>query len=256
MKLKDKIVMITGASAGIGSACAQLFASEGAKLIIMARREKALKELADKLKSDYGTKTYTAKVDVRNRKEVESVLNAVPAEFKSIDILINNAGLARGLGKIQDGNFDDWDEMIDTNIKGLLNFTRLVLPVMIEKKDGMIINIASIAGREMYPGGNIYCTTKSAVRTISKALQVDLNGTGVRISNIDPGMVETEFSMVRFKGDEEKAKKVYQGWTPLTAKDVAETALFCATRPKHVSIHDILLMATDQASTMIINKKL
>ena len=255
MKLKDKIVLITGASAGIGLACAELFASEGAKLILAARREKTLQEISKRLSSQYGTKSHTIKLDVKNRKECEAALNQIPDEFKSIDILINNAGLARGLGKIQDGNFDDWDEMIDTNIKGTLTFTRLVAPVMIKKGDGMIINIASVAGRQTYPGGNIYCTTKSAIRTISEALQFDLLGTGVRVSNIDPGMVETEFSLVRFKGDEAKAKKVYEGWTPLTAQDIAETVLFCATRPKHVSVQDVLIMATDQASTTIINRK-
>jgi 3-hydroxy acid dehydrogenase / malonic semialdehyde reductase len=255
MKLKDKIVLITGASAGIGLACAELFASEGAKLILAARREKSLKDIAEKLNSQFGTKSHVMKLDVKNRKECESAINQIPDEFKSIDILINNAGLARGLGKIQDGNFDDWEEMIDTNIKGLLTFTRLVVPVMIKKGDGMIINLASVAGRQVYPGGNIYCTTKAAVRTISKALQLDLVGTGVRVSNIDPGMAETEFSMVRFKGDEAKAKKVYEGWTPLTAQDIAETALFCATRPKHVSIQDVLIMATDQASAVVINRK-
>ncbi len=255
MKLKDKVVLITGASAGIGLACADLFASEGAKLILIARRENTLKEISAELKSKYGTESYTIKLDVKNRKECESALSKLPDQFKSIDILINNAGLARGLGKIQDGNFDDWDEMIDTNIKGVLTFARLVAPVMIKKGDGVIINIASIAGREVYPGGNIYCTTKSAVRTISKALQIDLNGTGVRISNIDPGMVETEFSLVRFKGDVQRAKKVYEGWTPLTPMDIAETAMFCATRPKHVSIQDVLIMGTDQANTTIINRK-
>jgi len=255
MKLKDKIVLITGASAGIGLACADLFASEGAKLILVARREKSLKEIADTLKSKYNTESYLIKLDVRNRNECETAINQIPDEFKKIDILINNAGLARGLGKIQDGNFDDWDEMIDTNIKGLLTFTRMIIPGMIERKDGLIINMASIAGREVYPGGNIYCTTKAAVKTISRALQIDLNGTGVRVTNIDPGMVETEFSLVRFKGDAERAKKVYEGWTPLTAMDIAETCLFCATRPKHVSLHDILIMATDQASATIINRK-
>ncbi len=255
MKLKDKIVLITGASAGIGLACAQLFASEGAKLILAARREKSLKEIADDLKSKYGTDSYLMALDVRDRKMCEKAIAEIPDSFKNVDILINNAGLARGLGKIQDGDFNDWDEMIDTNIKGLLTFTRLIVPVMIQKNDGMIINMASVAGREVYPGGNIYCTTKSAVKTISRALQIDLNGTGVRVCNIDPGMVETEFSMVRFKGDAERAKKVYEGWIPLTAMDVAETCLFCATRPKHVSIHDIAIMATDQASTYVINRK-
>jgi len=255
MNLKDKVVLITGASAGIGLACAELFASEGAKLILAARRENLLIDISKKLKEKYGSECYNMKVDVRNRKECETAINNISDNFKSVDILINNAGLARGLEKIQNGNFDEWDEMIDTNIKGLLTFTRLIVPVMIEKGDGLIINVASIAGREVYPGGNIYCTTKSAVKTISRSLQIDLNGTGVRVSNIDPGMVETEFSLVRFKGDVDRAKKVYENFVPLTAMDVAETCLFCATRPKHVSIHDLLIMPTDQASTTIIHKK-
>lgn len=255
MKLKNKITLITGASAGIGLACAELFASEGSDLILVARREETLKKVSKELNEKYGVKTHIIKLDVRDREACKKAISDLPDYFKNVDILINNAGLARGLGKIQDGNFEDWDEMIDTNIKGLLTFTRLILPTMIQKNDGIIINIASIAGREVYPGGNIYCTTKAAVRTISRALQIDLNGTGVRVSNIDPGMVETEFSLVRFKGDAERAKKVYEGWTPLTAMDVAEACLFCATRPKHVSIHDMMIMATDQASTMVINRK-
>ena len=255
MKLKDKIVLITGASAGIGLACAELFASEGAKLILAARREDVLVDVSKKLKDKYGSKCYNMKVDVRNRKECETAINNIPDDLKSIDILINNAGLARGMDKIQDGNLDEWDEVIDTNIKGLLTFTRLIVPVMIKKGDGLIINIASIAGREVYPGGNIYCTTKSAVKTISRALQIDLNGTGVRVSNVDPGMVETEFSIVRFKGDVDRAKKVYENFEALTAMDVAETCLFCATRPKHVSIYDLLVMPTAQASTTIVHRK-
>jgi NADP-dependent 3-hydroxy acid dehydrogenase YdfG len=254
MKLKEKIVLITGASAGIGLACAELFASEGAKLILVARRENLLLDISKKLKDKYGSECYNMKVNVGNRKESVKAINSIPDDFKNIDILINNAGLARGIEKIQDGNLEEWDEMIDTNIKGLLTFTRLIVPVMIEKKDGLIINVASIAGREVYPGGNIYCTTKSAVKTISRALQIDLNGTGVRVSNIDPGMVETEFSIVRFRGDVGRAKKVYENFEPLTAMDVAETCLFCATRPKHVAIYDLLVMPTAQASTTIIHR--
>jgi serine 3-dehydrogenase len=255
MKLKDKIVLITGASAGIGLACAELFAAEGAKLILAARRENLLKDISKELQGKYGTKCHNMKVNVKNRKECETAINNLPDGFKSVDILINNAGLARGLDKMQNGNLDDWDEMIDTNIKGVLTFTRLIIPVMIEKGEGLIINIASIAGREVYTGGNIYCTTKSAVKTISRALQIDLNGTGVRVSNIDPGMVETEFSIVRFKGDVERANKVYENFAPLTGIDVAETCLFCATRPKHVVIQDLLVMPTDQASTTIVHRK-
>jgi 3-hydroxy acid dehydrogenase / malonic semialdehyde reductase len=253
--LKDKIVLITGASSGIGRSCAESFAKSGAKLILLARRMDRLDELESNIKRDYKIDVLCLKCDVRDLKEVEKVINNLPNEWKEIDILINNAGLSRGLEKIQDGYFEKWEEMIDTNIKGLLYVTRLVLPQMIERKSGLIINIASIAGIQAYVGGNVYSASKCAVRMLSQSMQLDLNGTGVRVTNIDPGMVETEFSMVRFSGDAERAAQVYKGFTPLKPEDVAEVALFCATRPDHVSIHDVLVMAKDQASASMVNKK-
>jgi 3-hydroxy acid dehydrogenase / malonic semialdehyde reductase len=256
MCLDNKIVLITGASSGIGEACAESFAEAGVKLILVARRKEKLEKISENIKNKFGASSIFFQCDVRSEKNVKEVIEKLPKEWESIDILINNAGLARGVEKIQDGKITNWDEMIDTNIKGLLYVTHYVLPKMREKKSGMIINIGSVAGREVYPGGNIYCATKSAVAALARAWQLDLNGTGIRISNIEPGMVETEFSDVRFSGDKEKAKLVYKGWTPLDAKDVAEAALFCATRPPHVSIHDMLIMGTDQASTFLINKKL
>jgi serine 3-dehydrogenase len=249
--LKDKIVLITGASSGIGEACADTFARAKARLILVARRRDRLDEIAKRLRVE----SLKIQCDVRNRQEVGDVMSTLPDEWKNIDILINNAGLARGLSKLQDGDIEDWEEMIDTNIKGLLYVTRAVLPGMISRNSGTVVNIASIAGRQMYPNGNVYCATKSAVRAISESLQLDVNGTDVRVTNIDPGMVETEFSLVRFHQNRERASKTYQGVTPLSPKDVAEVVLFCVTRPPHVSIHDLLLMPTDQASTQIINKR-
>jgi 3-hydroxy acid dehydrogenase / malonic semialdehyde reductase len=256
MRLDDKIVCITGASSGIGEACAESFAEYGARLILIARRKEKIDTLAENLKVKFGTSSICFKCDIRKEEEVKNIIENLPKEWKSIDVLINNAGLARGTEKIQDGKPSGWDEMIDTNIKGLLYVTHYILPVMKEKKSGMIINIGSVAGIQPYVGGNVYCATKSAINMLTKTWQLDLNGTGVRVTNIEPGMVETEFSDVRFFGDKERAKQVYKGWTPLYAKDIAEAALFCATRPQHVSIHDMLIMATDQASTFLINKKL
>jgi serine 3-dehydrogenase len=253
--LKEKLLLITGASSGIGKACAEIFAEAGANIILLSRRKQRIEELAIQLKKNFKINTFCLQCDVRILKDIEKTISSLPDEWKAIDILINNAGLSRGLEKIQEGKFEKWDEMIDTNVKGLLYITRFVLPQMIEKKSGMVINIGSIAGLEVYPGGNVYCASKSAVRTISHSMQIDLNGTGVRITNIDPGMVETEFSVVRFNGDSERASQVYKGFTPLTPRDVAEVAFFCATRPAHVSIHDVLIMPADQASTTLVNRK-
>lgn len=255
MKLKNKIVFITGASAGIGKACAEVFAEAGAKLILIARREKKLKEISETLFKKYGTEIYSIVCDIKNYDELKNHIDNLPQNWSSIDILINNAGKARGMNKIQDGNIDDWNEMIDTNIKGLLYVSKLIIPKMINQQNGTIINIGSIAGREVYPNGNVYCSTKAAVGSLSKAMVIDLNGTGIRVSNIEPGLVETEFSIVRFHGDLESAKKVYEGYTPLIAQDIAETALFIASRPKHVMIQEILITPTDQATATIINKK-
>lgn len=256
MLLKNKTVFITGASSGIGQACAEVFAEAGARLILLARRIDRINELAEFLKDKFGTEAIGFQCDVRNAAAVFKTVESLPEAWRDIDILINNAGLSRGLDKIQDGVLQNWEEMIDTNIKGLLYLTRAISPKMVERGSGMIINIASIAGREVYPNGNVYCATKHAARAISQSMQIDLNGTGVRITNIDPGMVDTEFSVVRFRGDEERAGNVYKGFEPLHGRDVAETALFCATRPPHVSIQDILVMPSAQASATIVNRDL
>lgn len=256
MKLTNKTVVITGASSGIGRACAEVSAAEGARLVLLARRRERLDELATELKARYSTQVILATCDVRDKDSVENVFSALASEWAAIDVLINNAGLSRGLDKIQDGDFENWDEMIDTNVKGLLYVTRTVLPGMIKRQDGIIVNISSIAGREVYPAGNVYCASKHAARAVSRSMQLDLNGTGVRVCNIDPGLVETEFSLVRFRGDAERADKVYQGYTPLAPEDVADAVMYCITRPKHVSIQDMLIMPTDQASTTVLNKKI
>lgn len=253
--MKFKTIFITGASAGIGQACAEVFAEAGARLILLARRREKLIKLSADLLKKFGTESFSIECDVRNFKSVEKVINNLPQEWKNIDVLINNAGLARGIEKIQDGLLENWEEMIDTNIKGLLYMTRLLLPDMIKRGEGHIVNIASLAGRYVYPGGNVYCATKFAVKALSEGMIIDLNGTGIKVTNVDPGLVETEFSEVRFRGDKEKAKKIYEGYTPLTGKDIAEIVLFAVSRPQHVMIQDILITPTDQANPYILNKK-
>ncbi len=254
MKKFDKLVLITGASSGIGEACAEVFAEAGARLLLFARRKERLDEIAHKLRKEYGTDSLTISGDVRSRQEVENIINGLEAAWKDVDVLINNAGLARGLDKIQEGQLRDWEEMIDTNIKGLLYMSRLILPGMVSRGNGMVINIGSVAGHEVYPAGNVYCATKHAVRALTKGMAIDLNGTGVRAASIDPGLVETEFSDVRFHGDTERARGVYRGYTPLTGRDIAEIALFIASRPPHVMIQDVLVTPTDQANAYILNK--
>jgi len=246
--LKDKIVLITGASAGIGAACATTFAREGCRLILAARRLDKLTALAGKLKEDHGAACHTLELDVRDREKVDTAIAGLPSEWAAIDILVNNAGLSRGLDKVQEGLPSDWEEMIDTNVKGLLWLSRAVMPGMVARDRGHVINIGSIAGRQVYPGGNVYCATKFAVRALTQGMRIDLLGTKVRCSSVDPGMVETEFSEVRFHGDTGRAAKTYQSFPPLKAEDIAETVLFCATRPPHVNIHDILIMPQDQAA--------
>ncbi|MEI6090005.1 MAG: SDR family NAD(P)-dependent oxidoreductase [bacterium] len=254
--MKNKIVLITGASSGIGEACTEVFAREGAKLILLARRSEKLNTLALNLEHNYGAEVITFACDVRDKDKVFEIVNSLDEKWRKIDLLINNAGLARSTKKFPDCDFSDWEEMIDTNIKGLLYVSRAVLPVMLVEKCGTIINIGSIAGRTAYPGGNVYCSTKSFVAMLNDTMNIDLNGTGVRVSNIEPGMVETEFSLVRFHGDSETADKVYKGLTPLSGRDVAETALFIATRPQHINIQNIMLTPTDQANPYIVNKNL
>ncbi len=246
--LKEKIALITGASAGIGEACAATFAGQGARLILAARRLEKLEALAARLKADHGTGCHLLRLDVRDRTAVNAAISGLPAPWRAIDILVNNAGLSRGLDKFQDGDAGDWEEMIDTNVKGLLWVSRAVLPGMIARDQGHVISIGSIAGHQVYPGGNIYCATKFAVRALNQALRIDLLGTGVRCSSVDPGMVETEFSEVRFHGDSERAAGVYRNFPPLQAVDIAETVLFCVTRPPHVNIQEVVVMPADQAA--------
>lgn len=253
--LKDKLAFVTGASSGIGKACAEVFAREGAHLLLCARRGERLAAMAVDLRKKYGTDCHCFSLDVRHQAEVERTLNSLPEKWKAIDILVNNAGLSRGLDKLHEGKISDWDEMIDTNVKGLLYVSRVIIPWMVARNAGDIVNIGSIAGHELYPGGNVYCATKFAVDAITKGMQIDLVDTPIRVSTVDPGMVETEFSMVRFHGDTSRAGTVYQGITPLSGADVAEAILFCVTRPPHVNIHQVRIMPTNQAGAMVVHRK-
>ena len=255
VSVKDHNVLITGASSGIGAACARVFAQAGAKLILAARRQEQLNKVADELSKEFASPIHLLHLDVCDRSSVESALSTLPASWSSVDILINNAGLSRGLDKLHEGSFQDWEEMIDTNIKGLLYLTRFVVPGMVSRGRGHVVNLGSTAGHQTYPGGNVYCATKAAVRAISEGLKQDLLGTPVRVSSVDPGLVETEFSNVRFRGDTQRAKRVYQGLTPLTPADVADVVFFCVTRPPHVNISEVLLMPTDQAGSMLLNRQ-
>ena len=243
-----KTVLITGATAGIGEACARLFAEQKVNLILVARRAEKLKQLAEDLSLEFGIHIKTIIADVRQKKEV-ALLESLPADWKKVDVLINNAGLSLGLDPIDKGETDDWDTMIDTNVKGLLYVTRIVSPWMVNRKFGHIINIGSIAGKETYANGNVYCATKHAVDSLNKAMRIDLLPYGIRVTAIHPGAVETEFSEVRFKGDINRAKKVYEGFEPLYAQDIAEAIWFAVSRPAHVNINDMLIMPTAQANT-------
>ncbi|MFY7698170.1 MAG: SDR family NAD(P)-dependent oxidoreductase [Legionella sp.] len=253
--LKKKNVFITGASSGIGLACAKEFAAQGANLLLCARRIELLATLAEDLISEYGIDIYPFELDVRDSVAVKRALYSLPSHWQDIDILINNAGLAAGLDHLQDGTVDDWDQMIDTNIKGLLYVTREVIPQMIGKNSGHIINIGSIAGYQTYPKGAVYCATKHAVLALSEGLRMDLLGSNIRVSTISPGFVETNFSLVRFKGDVERASSVYAGMTALLAEDIAEAVVYCATRKPHVNISELLVMPTDQASVNLIARR-
>jgi len=254
--LNGKITFITGALSGIGKACAEVFAREKSYLILAARRIERVKSLAKELEKQYRIKTKCIKLDVRDYGQVEKSINSLETNWKKIDILINNAGLSRGLDKIHEGKKEDWDEMIDTNIKGLAYVTRHVLPLMVKRKKGHIINIGSTAGHDVYPFGNVYAATKFAVKALSQSTRYDVLDKGIKVSSVDPGMVETEFSIVRFRGDEQRAKKVYTGIKPLSPRDVAETVLFCATRPQNVNINQVILTPLAQASsTQIVRKE-
>ncbi len=253
--MKDKLVLITGASSGIGAACSHKFAAEGAKLILNARRNNRLEDLASFLRKEFDTKCLLLPFDVRELEKVKAGLENLPKEWQDIDVLINNAGLSRGLDKLPEGDIEDWEEMIDTNVKGLLYVTRLVLPGMVKRGRGHIVNIASIAGIYSYPGGNVYGATKAAVRILSENLRVDLLGTPIRVSTVSPGLVETEFSQVRYHGDKERAAKTYRGLTPLSAEDIAEVVSFCVTRPSHVNINEVTLMPVDQATSTLVHRR-
>lgn len=255
VSVKDQIVLITGASSGIGEACARVFAQAGAKLILTARRQERLEQLADQLSKTYACELHLLALDVSDRTQVQATLKSLPAPWQEVDILINNAGLSRGLDKVHEASIQDWEEMIDTNIKGLLYMTRSLVPGMVSRGRGHVINIGSIAGHQTYPGGSVYCATKAAVKSISEGLKQDLLGTPVRVSSVDPGMVESDFSNVRFRGDTERAKKVYQGVTPLTPDDVADVIFFCATRSPHVNINEVILMPTAQASATLVSRQ-
>ena len=253
MIMYTKTALITGASSGIGMATAKIFARNGINLILCGRRQERLDTLKNELNSLCNI--HILNFDVRNKKDVFLKIKSLPKVFSTIDILINNAGNAHGLDKIQEGNLEDWDAMIDINVKGLLYVSKAILPTMLLSQSGHIINIGSTAGKEVYPKGNVYCASKYAVDAINQGMRIDLNGKGIKVGAINPGMVATEFSEVRFKGDTQKATKIYQGFTPLQAKDIAEIIWFTVTRPAHVNIADLTVMALDQASSTIVNKK-
>jgi 3-hydroxy acid dehydrogenase/malonic semialdehyde reductase len=254
MKLRGTTVLITGASAGIGAACARAFAAEGARLVLAARRTERLQEVTEGLAAA-GAETHLLELDVRDQAAVAAAVQGLPEGWRRIDVLVNNAGLGRGMDKLQDGDPADWDEMVDTNVKGLLYVTGAVLPGMVERGRGHVINLGSVAGHEVYPGGAVYCATKHAVGAITRGLRMDVLGTGVRVSTVDPGMVETEFSVVRFHGDQERADRVYRDMTPLSADDIAETVVWVATRPAHVNIDEIIIKPTDQASATLVSRR-
>ena len=250
----NKIVFITGATSGIGLGCARKFAANGDKLILTGRNATRLSEISSELKAQ-GTEVVTLNFDVRDREAAQKALDSLPAEFSKIDVLVNNAGLALGLEPEYEGDFNDWDGMIDTNIKGLLTMTRLIVPGMIERNSGHIINIGSVAGDAAYVGGNVYCATKAAVKALSDGLRIDVANTAVRVTNLKPGLVETNFSNVRFHGDTERAAKLYQGIKPLTGDDIADVAVYAANAPAHVQIAEVLILATHQASGSVIVRK-
>lgn len=251
----EKIVLITGATSGIGQACARRFAQNGYNVIITARRADRLEEIRHDLER-YGAKVMTLVFDVRDAAAATDAVTSLTDEWKQIDILVNNAGLALGLDKEYEGNPEDWETMIDTNIKGLLTMTRLVVPAMVERNEGHVINIGSVAGDAAYAGGNVYCATKAAVKAITDGLRIDLAHTAVRVTNVKPGLVETNFSNVRFHGDTERADNVYKGITPLTGDDIADVVYYAASAPKHVQIAEVLVLATHQANGSVIYRNM
>lgn len=252
--LRKKIVFITGASSGFGKAIAYKLAERGCNLIITARRLDRLIEIAKNISSKYPVEILPLKLDVRNYDEVKNLVSTLPLDWKRIEILINNAGLSRGLNKMQEGFVEDWDEMIDTNVKGLLYVTKEVLPLMLKNETGHIVNIGSIAGHEVYPAGNVYCASKHAVDAITKGLRLDLLGTSVKVTTIDPGLAETEFSIVRFRGDKKRAEDVYEGYEPLQPEDIADAVDYAVTRDDRVNVAEMILFPKAQASSMHVYK--
>lgn len=249
-----KIALITGVTSGIGKTCARKFAEGGYNLILTGRKENKLKEVCEQIEKATGVRTLSLCFDVRDRKAAKEAIGSLPEEWQNIDVLINNAGLALGLEKEYEGDVDDWETMVNTNILGLLYMTRIVVPGMVERKKGHVINIGSVAGDAAYAGGNVYCATKAAVKALSDGLRIDLVDTPVRVTNIKPGLVETNFSVTRFHGDEAKADKVYQGIQPLTGTDIADVAFYAASAPAHVQIAEVLVLATHQASGSVISR--
>jgi NADP-dependent 3-hydroxy acid dehydrogenase YdfG len=253
-ELAGRVVFVTGASSGIGEASALAFAREGARLLVSARRRERLEALVPRLREAGAPDVRILAVDVRDADAVFGETAALPDEWKAVEVLLNNAGLSRGLEGLHEGDLEDWHEMIDTNVKGLLHVDRAVIPWMVERGRGTVLHVGSIAGRQVYPGGNVYCATKHAVRALTDALRIDLLGTGVRVTNLEPGLVETEFSLVRFHGDRRRADAVYRGMRPLTGDDVARIAVFAATLPDHVVLGDALILPLDQASSVNVHR--
>lgn len=249
------IALVTGATSGIGKSTSEIFAKKGWYLIITGRRKERLEKLAHDLNKNFNVKVLALNFDVRNQKDVEKNLLSLSDEWKKIDVLVNNAGLASGLAPIQEGNIEDWEKMIDTNVKGLLYVTRIVAPWMIQNKKGHIINVASLAGKQAYPKGNVYCATKFAVDALSQSMRIDMLEHGIRVTNVAPGLVETEFSLVRFHGDAERAKQTYSNIQPLTGEDIAEIIFWCASRPPHVNINDVVITPAAQANAYLVNRK-
>jgi NADP-dependent 3-hydroxy acid dehydrogenase YdfG len=252
--MMKKIVLITGATSGIGEACARKFAQNGDKVILTGRNQARMTAIADELKAQ-GAEVLTLMFDVRDREAARKAIESLPAEWQEIDVLVNNAGLALGLEPEFEGNSDDWDGMIDTNVKGLLTMTRLIVPGMVARNRGHVINMGSVAGDAAYAGGNVYCATKAAVKALSDGLRIDVANTAVRVTNLKPGLVETNFSNIRFHGDEERAANVYKGIKPLTGDDIADVAVYAANAPAHVQIAEVLILATHQASGSVIVRK-
>ena len=255
MTLKGKIVFVTGASSGIGAATALAFAAEGARLLLAARRADKLAAVAAEALKRGAEAVHTISLDVRNRKAVEQAIGALPAEWTEIDVLVNNAGLSRGLEKLYQGKVEDWEEMLDTNVKGLLYVTRSVVPGMVERGRGHVVNLGSTAGEMTYPGGAVYCASKAAERAINDGLRQDVLGTPIRVTTVDPGMVETEFSIVRFHGDSERAANFYKGIKALTPEDVADVIVWAASRPAHVNIARVMLTPVQQANSLLVHRE-